>query len=32
MSHDSQLQQSVLAEFNWEPRVTAGHIGVAASD
>ena len=31
MSHDSQLQQSVLAEFNWEPSVTAGHIGVTAS-
>lgn len=31
MSQDSQLQQSVLAEFNWEPSVTAGHIGVAAS-
>ena len=31
MSQDSQLQQSVLAEFNWEPSVTAGHIGVTAS-
>jgi osmotically-inducible protein OsmY len=32
MSQDSQLQQSVLAEFNWEPSVTTGHIGVTASD
>jgi len=31
MSQDSQLQQAVLAEFNWEPSVTAGHIGVTAS-
>lgn len=31
MSQDSQLQQSVLAEFSWEPSVTAGHIGVTAS-
>jgi osmotically-inducible protein OsmY len=31
MSQDSQLQQSVLAEFNWEPSITAGHIGVTAS-
>ena len=31
MSQDSQLQQSVLAEFDWEPSVTAGHIGVTAS-
>ena len=31
MSQDSQLQQSVLAEFEWEPSVTAGHIGVAAN-
>ncbi len=31
MSQDSQLQQSVLAEFNWEPSVTAGHIGVTAN-
>jgi osmotically-inducible protein OsmY len=28
MSQDSQLQQDVLAEFKWEPSVTAGHIGV----
>jgi osmotically-inducible protein OsmY len=31
VSQDSQLQQSVLAEINWEPSVTAGHIGVTAS-
>jgi osmotically-inducible protein OsmY len=31
MSQDSQLQQSVCAEFHWEPSVTAGHIGVTAS-
>ena len=31
MSQDSQLRQSVLAEFTWEPSVTAGHIGVTAS-
>jgi osmotically-inducible protein OsmY len=31
MSQDSQLQQSVLAEFDWEPSVTAGHIGVTAN-
>lgn len=31
MTQDSQLQQSVLAEFNWEPSVTAGHIGVTAN-
>jgi osmotically-inducible protein OsmY len=31
MSHDSQLQQAVLAELSWEPSVTAGHIGVTAS-
>ena len=30
MSHDSQLQQAVLAELNWEPSVTAAHIGVTA--
>ena len=30
MSSDSKLQQAVLAELNWEPSVTAGHIGVAA--
>jgi osmotically-inducible protein OsmY len=31
MSQDSQLQQSVLAELDWEPSVTAGHIGVTAN-
>jgi osmotically-inducible protein OsmY len=30
MSHDNHLQQAVLAELNWEPSVTAAHIGVAA--
>lgn len=32
MSHDDQLQKAVLAELNWEPRVTASHIGVAADN
>jgi osmotically-inducible protein OsmY len=32
MSHDSQLQNAVLAELNWDPRVPAGHIGVRAID
>ncbi|NML10320.1 BON domain-containing protein [Sphingobium sp. AR-3-1] len=31
MSQDSHLQQSVLAELNWEPSVTAAHIGVTAN-
>ncbi|MDR3517909.1 MAG: BON domain-containing protein [Azospirillaceae bacterium] len=31
MSQDSQLQQAVLAEFDWEPSVSAGHIGVTAN-
>lgn len=31
MSQDSQLQQSVLAEINWEPSIKAGHIGVTAN-
>ncbi|HEY0269540.1 MAG TPA: BON domain-containing protein [Sphingomonas sp.] len=31
MSHDSQLQNAVLAELNWDPRVPAGHSGVTAS-
>lgn len=30
MSHDSQLQQAVLDELNWEPSLTASHIGVTA--
>jgi len=32
MSQDTQLQQRVLAELNWEPSVPAGHIGVTAKD
>jgi osmotically-inducible protein OsmY len=32
MSGDSDLQKAVLAELNWEPSVTAGHIGVTAED
>ncbi len=32
MSRDSHLQKAVLAELNWEPGVTAAHIGVAAND
>lgn len=32
MSQDSQLQQAILAELNWEPGVSAGHIGVTAKD
>ncbi len=31
MSQDRQLQQAVIDEFNWEPSVTAGHIGVTAN-
>ncbi|MGC1303884.1 MAG: BON domain-containing protein [Caulobacteraceae bacterium] len=30
MTTDMQLQKDVLAEFQWEPSLTAGHIGVAA--
>jgi osmotically-inducible protein OsmY len=30
MSNDDHLQRAVLAELNWEPGVTAAHIGVAA--
>ena len=30
MSHDDQLQKAVLAELNWEPSITAAHIGVTA--
>ena len=30
MSHDSQLQQAVLAELKWEPSIIAAHIGVTA--
>lgn len=32
MSHDSQLQQAVLAEFSWEPSIDAAHIGVTAKE
>jgi osmotically-inducible protein OsmY len=31
MSHDDQLQKAVLAELQWEPRITAAHIGVTAN-
>jgi osmotically-inducible protein OsmY len=31
MSQDHHLQQAVLAELSWEPRVTASHLGVAAN-
>jgi osmotically-inducible protein OsmY len=31
MSKDTHLQLEVLAELDWEPSLTAGHIGVAAS-
>ncbi len=31
MSNDTHLQLSVLAELEWEPSVTAAHIGVAAN-
>ena len=30
MSQDSKLQQAVLSELDWEPSVTAAHIGVTA--
>jgi osmotically-inducible protein OsmY len=30
MSEDRDLQKAVLAEFEWEPALTAAHIGVAA--
>ena len=32
MTQDTQLQQAVLAELEWEPSITAGHIGVAAAN
>lgn len=32
MQTDSQLKTDVLAELNWEPSVTAAHIGVTAKD
>ena len=31
MTQDRQLQEAVLAEFEWEPSVTAAHIGVIAN-
>jgi osmotically-inducible protein OsmY len=31
VSRDSELQQAVLAEFNWESSVTAAYIGVTAN-
>jgi len=31
VSHDSQLQQAVLAELEWEPSVNPAHIGVTAN-
>ncbi len=30
-SNDTHLQLEVIAELNWEPSVTAAHIGVAAN-
>jgi osmotically-inducible protein OsmY len=32
MTHDDQLQKAVLAELNWEPSITAAHIGVMAEN
>jgi osmotically-inducible protein OsmY len=32
MSKDRQLQEAVLAELLWEPKVTAAHVGVTASN
>src|SRR5258705_8929169 len=29
---DSQLQRDVMKELEWEPRIDAAHIGVAAND
>lgn len=31
MSKDRQLQEAVLAEFTWEPSITAAHIGVTVT-
>ncbi len=31
MSPDGKLQHDVLAELNWDPRISAGHIGVTAT-
>ena len=30
MCSDSELQKAVLAELEWEPSVTAAHIGITA--
>jgi osmotically-inducible protein OsmY len=32
VSNDDQLQKAVLAELNWEPSITAAHIGVTANN
>jgi osmotically-inducible protein OsmY len=32
MPDDQHLQHAVLAELNWEPGVTAGHVGVTTND
>ena len=32
MKTDSQLQHDVIKELEWEPRIDAAHIGVAAKD
>ena len=32
MSRDDQLQRAVLAELNWQPSITAAHIGVTADN
>ena len=32
MIHDNDLQRSVLEELDWEPSVTAAHIGVTADE
>jgi osmotically-inducible protein OsmY len=32
MKTDSQLQHDVMKELEWEPRIDAAHIGVAAKD
>jgi len=31
-SRDTSLQAAVMEELEWDPRVTAAHIGVAAHD
>ncbi|WNJ93531.1 BON domain-containing protein [Bosea sp. 685] len=32
MSHDTELQKSVLAELSWEPSISSAHIGVTADN